>query len=287
MVTPSEAFDSGAVDLGKKPLGGVRKRAAPSEFIKDVVVIDSDGESEDRMVLGSEAGGRGRVSPNFFRTCDGRVIPWAPRTVSTMLNRVQEWEADNQSVFKPGEQVEFVDSNGVVIRGTICGDAREDGRSGMAQVRLDFWQPGQGAYQSGCDSPHVSGGHEDYKGNQRFGRLSGVEQLPVRVGAPLGHRDEVRAKPGAVRATLREAAVQGSGSSDTGPGIAKSSSASQGASSQSELGEELLEYDEEEAVHEVAVQIGAPVEKTRTSKWAVWGNRLVGRHQELVAGNLQ
>ncbi|KAJ1115417.1 hypothetical protein NDU88_003641 [Pleurodeles waltl] len=119
-----------------------------------------------------------------------------------------------------------------------------------------------------------------------FGRRSGVQQLPVRVEAPLGHRAEVRAKPRAVRLTLRDAAVQGSGGSDAGHGIAESSSASQGASLQLELGEELLDYEEEEEVHEVAVQTGAPVEKPRMSKRAVQGDRLVGCHQELVAGNL-
>ncbi|KAJ1105649.1 hypothetical protein NDU88_003054 [Pleurodeles waltl] len=114
--------------------------------------------------------------------------------------------------------------------------------------------------------------------NQRFGRPSGVQQLPVRVGAPLGHRDEVRVKPGAVHLTSREAAVQGSGGSDADPGIAESSSASQADRLQLELGGELLDYETEEAVHEVAVQTGASVEKTRMSKQAVQGDHLVGRH---------
>ncbi|KAJ1191159.1 hypothetical protein NDU88_000475 [Pleurodeles waltl] len=286
MAAPSEAFESDEADFGKKDLGGAHKRVAPFEFSQDVVVIDSEGESEERMVLVSEAGGRGRALPNFFISRDGRRILWVPRTVSPMLRKVQEWEVDTQSDFKAGEQVEFVDSNGVVLRGTICDETREDGRACMVQVRLDFWQPGQGVYQSGCDTPHVSGRHEDYMANLRFRRPSGVQQLSVRVGAPLGHWDEVRAKPGAVRLTPRDAAVQGSGGSDAGPGIAESSSASQGASLRLELGEELLNYEEEEAVHEVAVQTGAPVEKTRMSKRAFQGDRLVGRHQELVAGNL-
>ncbi|KAJ1090467.1 hypothetical protein NDU88_003599 [Pleurodeles waltl] len=119
--------------------------------------------------------------------------------------------------------------------------------------------------------------------NQRFGRPSGVQQLPVRVEALLGHWAEVRAKPGVVRLTSRDAAVQGSGGSDAGPGIAKSSSATQGTSLCLELGEELLDYEEEEEVHEVAVQTSDPVEKPRMSKRAVQGDRLVGRQQELVA----
>ncbi|KAJ1208210.1 hypothetical protein NDU88_003596 [Pleurodeles waltl] len=122
--------------------------------------------------------------------------------------------------------------------------------------------------------------------NQQFGRPSGVKQLPVRVSAPLGHRAEGRVKPGVVQLTSRDAAVQGSGGTDAGPGIAERSSTSQGAGLLLEHGEELLDYEEEKEVHEVAVQTGTPVERPKVSKRAVKGDRPVGRHQELVAGNL-
>ncbi|KAJ1109907.1 hypothetical protein NDU88_007264 [Pleurodeles waltl] len=80
---------------------------------------------------------------------------------------------------------------------------------------------------------------------------------------------------------------EGSGSKDAGPGIAGRPSTSQGAGLLLEHGEEeFLDYEEEEEVHEVAVQTGAPVERPQASKRAVQGDRLVGRHQELVAGNL-
>ncbi|KAJ1163887.1 hypothetical protein NDU88_004339 [Pleurodeles waltl] len=79
--------------------------------------------------------------------------------------------------------------------------------------------------------------------NQRFGWPSGVKQLQMRVGAPLGHQAVGRAKPGAVRLTSRDAAVQASGGSDAGPRIAERSSNSQGASLRLELGEELLDYE--------------------------------------------
>ncbi|KAJ1135674.1 hypothetical protein NDU88_002112 [Pleurodeles waltl] len=226
--------------------------AASSDFHKDTVIIDSEGVGEEQAA---------RVS--------------------------EEWEVDNQSVFKAGEQVEFVDSNGVVLRGTICGEASGDGREGMAQVRLDFWQPGHGAYQSGCDSPHVLGGHADYKANQRLGRPTGVMCLPVRVGAPLEHWVEGRVKPGAGRPTSRDAAVHGVGGKATCPGTAVRPSTSHGAGLNLEhVEEELLDYEEEEEVHEVAVQTGGPVERPKVNKRAVQGDRMVGHHQDLVAGNL-
>ncbi|KAJ1191189.1 hypothetical protein NDU88_000505 [Pleurodeles waltl] len=184
-------------------------------------------------------------------------------------------------------EVEFVDSSGVVLRGTICGEASGDGKAGMAQVRLDFWQPGHGAYQSGCDSPHVLGGHEDYMATQRLGRPTGGKRLPVRVGAPFGHRIEGRAKPRAVHLTSRDAAGHGVGGQVTCPGTGVLPSTNQGAGLNLEhVEEELLDYEEEEEVHEVAVQTGGPVEMPKMNKRAVQGARLVGRHQKLVAGNL-
>ncbi|XP_069093393.1 E3 ubiquitin-protein ligase TRIM11-like isoform X1 [Pleurodeles waltl] len=123
--------------------------------------------------------------------------------------------------------------------------------------------------------------------NQRFGQPAGVRRLPMRVDAPLGHRAEGRAKPGSVCLTSRDAAVQGSGGKNAGPGTAGRRSTSQDAGLHLEhVEEELLDYEEEEEVHEVAVQAGAPVETPKVNKRAVQGDRLVGRHQELVAGNL-
>ncbi|KAJ1215918.1 hypothetical protein NDU88_003524 [Pleurodeles waltl] len=146
--------------------------------------------------------------------------------------------------------VEFVDSSGVVLRCTICGEASGDGKAGMAQVRLVFWQPGHGASQTGCDSPHALGRHEEYMATQRLGRPAGGKHLLVRVGAPLGHRIEEKVKPGAVRLTSQDASGYGVGGQDICPGTGVLPSTSRGAGlTLEQFEEELLDYEEE--VHEL------------------------------------
>ncbi|KAJ1189915.1 hypothetical protein NDU88_006657 [Pleurodeles waltl] len=123
--------------------------------------------------------------------------------------------------------------------------------------------------------------------NQRFGRPTGVRHLTVRVGAPLGHWVEGRAKPRAVRLTSRDTAVQGIGGKDTCPGTTGRPSTSQGAGLHLDhVEEELLDYEEEEEVHEVAVQTGGAVERPKVNKRAAQGDRLVVHHRDLVAENL-
>ncbi|KAJ1187791.1 hypothetical protein NDU88_004561 [Pleurodeles waltl] len=217
MAAPSEDSEFLTVEVARQQLSGRQDRATFSD--REVVVIDSDEEGEEGKAAYSEAGRRVGFASAGFRAKGGRMIQWVPRVTSPMLRRVQEWKVDNQSVFRAGEQVEFVDDHGTVLRGTICGAAMEDGRSGKAQVRLAFRQPSQGAYRPGCDSPQVFGGREVFTVNQRLGRPSGLQQVPVGVRAPSGHWDEGRVKPGAVHLTSREAAVRESGSSDPNLGF--------------------------------------------------------------------
>ncbi|KAJ1172373.1 hypothetical protein NDU88_004220 [Pleurodeles waltl] len=123
---------------------------------------------------------------------------------------------------------------------------------------------------------------------QRLGRPAGGKRLPVRVGAPFGHRIEERGKPGVVHLTSRDAAGYGVGGQDNCPGTGVLPSSSQGAGLNLEhFEEELLDYEEEEEEHEVAVQTGGTVEMPKVNKRAVQGDHQVGRrHQELIAGNL-
>ncbi|KAJ1217676.1 hypothetical protein NDU88_005269 [Pleurodeles waltl] len=281
MAVPSESSEFLTVEVDRQQLSGGDDPATFPDM--EVVVIDSDEERDEGKTADREAGRRVDFASASFRGTGGRMIQWVPRVTSPMLRRVQEWEVDNQSVFRAGEQVEFVDDNGVVLRGTICGTAMENGRPGTAQIRLDFWQPSQGAYRPGCDSPQVFGGHEVFTANQQLGRPSGLQQVPVGVRAPSGHRDEGRVKPRAVHLTLREAAVRGSGSLDLNFGFIGSISASQGASSRLEIGEESLDYDEEDLVH--GMQSIATVEKSKTGRRTVQDDRLSCRQREM-AGNL-
>ncbi|KAJ1204008.1 hypothetical protein NDU88_007789 [Pleurodeles waltl] len=115
-----------------------------------------------------------------------------------MSHKVQGWKVENPTIFKAGEQVEFMDSSGVVMRGTVCGEVSGNDNVGMAQVRLDFWEPGYGVSQSGCDSTHALAGREEQFSTRRLGRWACDKRLLVRVGAPSGHRLEERARPGEV-----------------------------------------------------------------------------------------
>ncbi|KAJ1216724.1 hypothetical protein NDU88_004323 [Pleurodeles waltl] len=210
--------------LEEKDLGGAGKMAATTDTSQDSIVIISDDKGEGQGEQMSEDCGGG-LPTGLLYSRDGRLMQLVPRLVSPMLHKVQEWEVANQT----GEQVEFVDISGVVMRGTICGEASGDGKSGMAQVRLDFWQPVNGASQSGCDSPHVLGGHEDQVATRLLGQPACGKRLPVRVGAFSGHRLEERARPGAVRLTPGDVSSPGSGIQDFCPGAEEVPSTSRGA----------------------------------------------------------
>ncbi|KAJ1088935.1 hypothetical protein NDU88_002089 [Pleurodeles waltl] len=130
---------------------------------------------------------------------------------------------------------------------------------------------------------------------QLLGQPACGKRLPVRVGAPSGHRIEERVKPGAVRLTSRDVSGPGVGVQDICPGTEVVLSPSRGAGfAMEQIEEELLDYDEEEEVQEVerghqrAVQTDGTLEIPQlVNKKAVQIDRPVGRHhQELVAGNL-
>ncbi|KAJ1156612.1 hypothetical protein NDU88_009330 [Pleurodeles waltl] len=130
---------------------------------------------------------------------------------------------------------------------------------------------------------------------QQLGRPACGKSLPVRVGAPSGHRIEERAKPGGVCLTSRDVSSPSVGVQDICPGIEVVPSTSRGAGfAMEQLEEELLDYEEEEAVQEVergqqrAVQSDGTLEIPQVvNKKAVHNDRPVRRrHQELVAGNL-
>ncbi|KAJ1106476.1 hypothetical protein NDU88_003877 [Pleurodeles waltl] len=224
---------------------------APIVGDRESIIVISDEEDEgQREQMGLVSGSCRPVLP--LATRDGRLMQFIPRIVSPMLHKVQEWEVENQNIFSAGEQIEFVDRSGLVVRGTICGEASGNGTAGMAMVRLDFWQPGLGAPQSGCDSTHALGGREEQSTTRRPGQPACDPRLPVRVGAPSGHRLEERAKPGSVRLTSGEASGPGSGIQEIYPMIKGEPSTSLGAVLvEQEVIKELLDYEEEEEVEEM------------------------------------
>ncbi|KAJ1098445.1 hypothetical protein NDU88_003556 [Pleurodeles waltl] len=196
-----------------------------------------------------------------------------------MVRRVQEWEVANQLVCRAGEQVEFVDEQGSVLRGTISGVTREDGRSGSAQVRLDLWQQDSRAYLSGCNTANVHERHGLALEGQRFGRPADF-RVPVEVRAPPAHRFEERAQSGAVRPTASKTPVHGIESSDPVSRVTQLIPASRSASSGLVPEEEELDYEDEVQVLDARA---VSAQKAVSSGQAVQGDHLSSR-REVVGG---
>ncbi|KAJ1216649.1 hypothetical protein NDU88_004250 [Pleurodeles waltl] len=196
MATPSEIT---ALDIGEAGIGQLEERQMilSGQVREEVIVIDSE------EVSGEGGSGSNRQVGMGLVVQSGGLGQQLPKAVTPVVHGVQEWDVANQAVFRAGEQVVFRDEQGLVLKGTICGLSSEDGRAGLAQVRLDFWNQEPRAYLPGCVAPHVSSGHGVTSVHQRLGRPAGG---PVSVGvrAPPGHRLEERAQSGAVRPTSRE-----------------------------------------------------------------------------------
>ncbi|KAJ1116219.1 hypothetical protein NDU88_004437 [Pleurodeles waltl] len=284
MAASSDAYRWISCNLEERQLGANSKMAAPIHNIEEEVVVISDDEEEVQVSL-KGVGGRGTVgNGGNFRQRVGRMVHWIPRVVSPMLHRVRAWEAENQAVFRLGEQVQLVDRSGVVLRGTVCGETTGDGSLGSAYVSLDFRQADQIEGPSGCDTSHVLGGHGERSSHWQLGQLAGEQSLPVKVRAPLEHRAEGRVKPRAVYPTSQELAGDGplgqrSDSDDVQP------STSRGAGGGLYHVEELLEYDDDVDEAVLSMQRGE-VTKSGAVPRVVQGDHSGAHRRELVAGNL-
>ncbi|KAJ1205195.1 hypothetical protein NDU88_000630 [Pleurodeles waltl] len=232
--------ERGTVFYEESTLGGVAKMAAPSgDSEEEGEIEEAEGMGEKGIIQQSEAG---------ISASGSRSLQWVPLVVSPMARRVQEWEVANQSVFRAGEQIEFVDEQGSVLRGTISGVTREDGMAGSAQ---------------------------------RFGRPADF-RVPVEVRAPPVYRFEERAQSGAVRPTSRETPSQDKETSDPILRITRTIPASRSASSGLVTEEEELDYEDEVPVLDVRA---APAQKAVSSGQAVQGDRLSSRRE--LAGSLR
>ncbi|KAJ1204045.1 hypothetical protein NDU88_007826 [Pleurodeles waltl] len=160
----------------------------------------------------------------------------------------------------------------------------------MAQVRLDFWEPRYGASQSGCDSTHALGGREEQFSTRRLGWWACDKRLPVRVGAPSGHRLEERARPGEVCLTSGEASGPGFGFQAVYPVAEGEPSTGRGAgfAELEHIEEESLDDEDEEEAEEVERRHRRTVQKEGTldvsheaNLNAVQINRPVGGHPQV------
>ncbi|KAJ1170339.1 hypothetical protein NDU88_002217 [Pleurodeles waltl] len=185
---PLESNDErGERALEQRSLGGPSKMAALCIGDSEVIIVISDEEKrqDEQMVLDSSSCGP------VLHLASGadRLRQFIPRIVSPMLRKVQEWEVENQNIFKAGEQVEFIDSSGLVMRGTICGEASGNGAAGMAQDEAEEIHWGQRrAVQKG--TARVVAREADKKAVQSDRRVGTDRQMSVVGNLP---RERLRA----------------------------------------------------------------------------------------------
>ncbi|KAJ1187362.1 hypothetical protein NDU88_004138 [Pleurodeles waltl] len=275
--------EKGPCLLEERKLSEAGKMGEPGYNIEDKVVVLSDKEVEEQGSQNSIGGKEKAYFGSDYRQQAGKVVQWIPRAGSAMLHEVQAWDVGNQSMFRLGEQVEFVDKSGLVLKGTVCGETSGDGSIGRAQVLLDFWQSDQGEGITGCDTARFLGGHVEATVHQQFGRLAGVQSLPVKVRAPSRHRVEGRVKSGAVSPTSREPYGLGS----LGQGADSVCDVQPSTSARVEcLEEELLDYEEEVDEQVTPVSRGVVKEMPRTISKVVWGDHFGSRRRDTVTGSL-
>ncbi|KAJ1179113.1 hypothetical protein NDU88_004349 [Pleurodeles waltl] len=235
MAAPIEFQQQPAFSVDKRSVSNPRCDASVLSFEEEVVVI-SDDEEEVQVSQVSLLSKEKRDDSDLSGRKGGSCIQLIPRVVSPMLHRVQSWGISNQANLQLGEQIELVDQDGNVFKGTVCGERCSSGAIDRAYVSLDLSKMVVGVGPSGCDTSHVSGEHGLQAIHQRSGRIVGEQSLPVKVRAPSLHRLEGRVKPGAVYPTSGETfgvnESEPSTSRGAGGGLAS-------------MEEELLDYDEE------------------------------------------
>ncbi|KAJ1205349.1 hypothetical protein NDU88_000784 [Pleurodeles waltl] len=172
---PSETTqERGEAPLEERALRVASKMAPPTELHQDTIINMSDEEEEWQMAAGGP-NSKFQLSEQPLMVQEGRMLKVIPRIGKSMLD----------------------------MRGMLYGETDVGGQAGMAQVRLEFWQPGANVPQSGLGSAHTQGVHEEQASSLRLGLSAGNQKVTVGVRAPLGHRLKERVRSGATHLTLR------------------------------------------------------------------------------------
>ncbi|KAJ1180504.1 hypothetical protein NDU88_005725 [Pleurodeles waltl] len=273
--------------LEERHLGASTKMAARSALVGEDVIVISDEEMESQDKIRLMEGDKYLQSFGQFSGKVTRCVRGIHSLDSDMCQEVRDGNFGSQSVFKVGEQVEFVNQSGLVIRGMVCGQTSSDGSIGRAQVLMVFWQAGLEEDNSGCDAPRFQGGLSEVTVHREVGRPSGGQSLPVKVRAPLRHRNEGRVKSGAVYPTERESVVSGSLGHGAGSVFDEQSSTSRGAGAKLDSpDEEGLDYEEDVEERVIPVLKSVVREATQSVPEVVRGDHSGNRHWELAVGNL-
>ncbi|KAJ1182446.1 hypothetical protein NDU88_007636 [Pleurodeles waltl] len=272
--------------LEERQLGALTKMAARSALVGEDVIVISDEEMESQDKHNLMEGDRYLQSFGQFSKKVSMCVQGIHSLDSDMCQEVRDGNFGSQSVFKVGEQVEFVDQSGLVIRGMVCGQTSGDGSIDRAQVLMDFWQAGLEEDNSGCDAPRFPGGRSEVTVHLEVGRPSGGQSLPVKVRAPLGHRNEGRVKSEAVYPTARESVVSRSLGHSAGSVLDEQPSTSRGTGARLESpDEEWLDYEEDVEERVIPVSRSVVKEATQSVPEVVQGDRSGNRHRDVAVGN--
>ncbi|KAJ1099635.1 hypothetical protein NDU88_004734 [Pleurodeles waltl] len=176
--------------------------APPTDFNQDMIIIVSDDEEEGQIVTKGPIS-MIQLSEQPFMMEEGRMLQVVPRSVSPMLHNVQQWDVDNQTLYKTGQQIEPKDKSGLETRGMLYGETDVGGQAGRAQGRLEFWQPGANVRQSGWSSAHTQGVYKEQSLSLQLGQSGGYQKVSVGVRAPSRHCFEEKVRSGATHLTSR------------------------------------------------------------------------------------
>ncbi|KAJ1203104.1 hypothetical protein NDU88_006898 [Pleurodeles waltl] len=297
-----------AAILKERQLGGINKMAAPiaegkkvpvslklkrnaadlevHEHINrsDDVILISDEEQEGFEAFGSEfSEGELQSDSQFVAGFEGYGLV-DKDSVGSFSKEVRKKSLVVQSGLDVGEQVEFVDQEGVIFKGRLCGKSSGELYKGRFQVLQEVRQRDAEVVGVGCGAPRFQGGPKGLTVHLEAGRPSDGQSRPVKARAPLARRREERVKSGAAYLTARESAMSlmghGAGSLDEVP------STSRGATGRWEFQEEEdLDFEEEMEDRALPVSSAEVTEIAPSVAEVVRGDH-PARRRQAVAGSL-
>ncbi|KAJ1082752.1 hypothetical protein NDU88_002917 [Pleurodeles waltl] len=297
-----------AAILKERQLGGIPKMAAPIAEGKKVpvslklkrnaadleaheqinrsedVILISDEEQEGLETFGLEfSEGELQSDRQFVEGFEGYAFI-DEDSVGSFSKEVRKKSLVAESGLDLGEQVEFVDQDGVIFKGRLWGKSSGELNKRRFQVLQEVRQRDTEDVGVGCGAPRFQGGLKWLTVHLEAGRPSDCQSRPVKARAPLAHRREERVKSGAAYLTARESAMSlmghGAGSLDEVP------STSRGATGRWEIQEEEdLDFEEEMEDRALLVSSAVGTEIAPSVAEVVRGDRPAMRRQD-VAGSL-
>ncbi|KAJ1123172.1 hypothetical protein NDU88_001645 [Pleurodeles waltl] len=283
MAAPTEKGISGASASEKRILAGTQEATGNREWFEEVIVI-SDEEQDGQEIFGLVESCIDEQDVNFLRKGAEAVGFRESSLVRSSSIRSFEGNVSSRNVSQEGEQVDFVDQEGVLVKGLVYRQVGKCANRDKEEVLLVRRKPVFEEVSAGCDGPRFSGRPGDLTVHQDAGRHAGGQSFPVKAWAPLIHRKEGRVNSGAVYPTTREAGVRCSLGHSAGSILEdEQPSTSWGAGASFDMQEEtLLDYEEDE--EEQNARVAVPVLQSMVPE-VVQGDRS-GTRRKVTAGNL-